>query len=142
MVPTAYTEDELAAYQHAILGEVATALGWAVEDGSYSEAVTGALVAYGVSDIVDATDIAKLRACAKREAWALACGSLASRYDFATDQQSFNRSNLHKQALAQLSLAESDLMRISPDSYALVIGSFIYPKDPYAYVPDDLRTLA
>lgn len=106
--PTTYTTQELAEYMHTVLGDVAAALGWSAPD-SYTEAINETLLTYGVSDIADATDIRKLRAIARVEAWKLAVGSLAARYDFGlADRQEFKRSQMLAGAKEALALAQAD----------------------------------
>jgi hypothetical protein len=75
-VPTAYTEVGLALYMQSQLRGVATDLGWVLDPTAttivgtpYEELVYDVLIAYGVTDIVDATDIPKLRCLARVAVW-------------------------------------------------------------------------
>lgn len=128
-VPTSYTEEQLATFMHGCLGDVATELGWSVDGGSYSEAVTEALLAYDVADIADATDMRKLRALARREAWRAAVASLAARYDFTADGASHHLSQIHAAAQAALAAAEADAARY--DTAYQVTATPVHYGDPY-----------
>lgn len=130
-IPSSYTEFSLAAYMLAVTGNVAAALGWDIEN--FDEAVNDALVAYGVSSIADATDIAKLRALAKVEAWRTAVNGTAADIEFSADGGTYKRNQMHEQALAALERAEAAAMAAGyADSYAPAIsmGSMIHV-DPY-----------
>jgi hypothetical protein len=118
-VPTAYTEDTLAEYMHSALREVATTLGFAPGDGDYDEAVNEALLAYGVTDIAEATQIAKLRTLARREAWRQAQSAAAARFDFSADGGDYSRSQLHKQITTNLERAEADAAPYATVAYRI-----------------------
>jgi hypothetical protein len=130
-IPTSYTEATLKAFMHAELREVATALGWTVVAGSYDEPLIETLLAYGVSDIVAATDIRKLRALARREVWRAVASATAGDHDFSAEGASYSRSQIHAQALAMLTRAESDAGRYDAGGgYAVTISKTHYA-DPY-----------
>lgn len=108
-IPAAYTEDQLALYMHRALGQVADVLGLnPVSD--YGDAVIDTLLAYGAQNISQATDMAKLRTLARREAWRLANDAAATRYDVNIDGAQMARSQLHTQIAAGLSRAETDAL--------------------------------
>jgi hypothetical protein len=151
-IPTVLTEDALAAFQVTTLSSVAGVLGWTVTTDEVAEAVIGTLVAYygssGVDNtIANATDIAKLRALARREIWRAAVPALITYYTFATDGQTFNRSDMVKFAESQLAKAEAaaepyDTAAIAAAaaSAPVVYASTIrYPADPYIYLADEDR---
>lgn len=130
-VPTAYTEDSLAAFMHAALRDVATALGWSVAAGDYDEPVTDALIAYGEDDIADATDIQKLRALARVAVWQAAVDATVGDYDFSADGGSYSRSQLHAQALARLAQAQQQAAAYMDD---MLVGTatITHHNDPWA----------
>lgn len=132
-VPTSYTEANLATFMHGCLGDVATELGW-LAASSYSEAVTETLLAYGVTDIAGATDMRKLRALARREAWRAAVGSLASRYDFTADGASHHLSQVYSQAQHALAAAEADAVRYDTAHQATLTK--IHYGDPYGPIQE------
>ncbi len=64
-IPDHYSETDLKVWLHGTLGSLADLLNWTVEDASYDQAIVDTLLLYGISDIADATDIAKLQALAR-----------------------------------------------------------------------------
>lgn len=128
--PTAYTEETLKAYMHTVLGAVATALEWSVAGGQYDEPVNEVLLAYDVTDIANATNVRKLRALARREAWRAAVNSLASNYNFSADGARHDLSQVYEQAQKQLEAAEADTLAYDPD-YAVTLGTMDTTYDPY-----------
>lgn len=140
--PSAYTDEtQLATYMLGQLGETATILGWSGL-AHVQEAVNEALLAYGADTITDATDMAKIRALAKREGWRLAIQSIAARFTFETDGQVFRRSDLMKAAQAALELAESQAAVFTQENAPSVeIDRVRYVNDPYGPYPDDLKVV-
>ena len=134
--PTAYTEPQLADYMFRMLGQTATALG--LEESSFDEAVNDALLACGVDAIADATDIPRLRALARREAWRLAAATAAGEFDFSTAGSSFSRSQLRRHVEAQLKHAEDDALAYDAGA-GLSVSAVFRPHDPYVWVPDTER---
>lgn len=130
-VPTAYTEDTLAAFMHSTLRDVATALGWSVAAGDYDEAVTDTLIAYDENDIADATDIQKLRALARVAVWQSVVDATTGDYDFSADGGNYSRSQLHAQAVARLAQAQQQASAYIDD---LVVGTatITHHNDPWA----------
>lgn len=82
-VPTSYDAASLAAAMHAWLGETALSLGWSVEGGSYTDAITDTLLWYGVTDLANATNIGKVRAIARVAVWEAAASAAVSRVDWS-----------------------------------------------------------
>lgn len=105
-LPTAYTELALASYMLATLGEVAGVLG--VDTLEVSEAVNDALLAYGVSDIAQATDMPRLRAAARVAVWRLALARATGLYQFSADGATYNRQQVVEHIRAMLQLEEAD----------------------------------
>lgn len=129
-IPAAYTEQELGAYMLGVTGGLGTRLELAVAD--FDEGVTSALLAYGVDDIANADDIAKLRALARVEAWRTAWNHATGAYDFTADGSSFKRSELAKQAQAQLEQAEREAMAYGGIvGYTVTAARMVYANDPY-----------
>lgn len=112
-VPSSYTEETLASFQLVSLSDVAGILDWTADTPEIQEAVTETLLAYGVEDIASATDIRKLRALARVQAWQAAADALASRYDFEADGGRYDREKLHAHALAQLAAARAQVASIT-----------------------------
>lgn len=130
-IPASYTETDLGTFIRTALGEVAGTLGWTTQT-HVQEAINDALVLYDVSDIANATDIGKLRAFARVAGWRLAMASLAARFTFSTDAQSFQRSDMFKAASTALALAEADAAPFGLAGRTAIIGAITWDSDPYA----------
>lgn len=135
-LPTAYTEPKLAEYMHTTLGEAASVMGYGHPGagmGAYQEQVYDALLAYGVTDIADATDMALLRALAKREAWRKVMNESAGRYDVTADEGTFKRSQLHAQAKTNFQTASAEAAQL--DNSATGDDEDTATAIPLIYVP-------
>lgn len=126
-IPTSYSEETLKAFMLAALSGLGTALG--LTAASFDEAVNDTLLAYGVSDIAQATDMAKLRGLARVAAWQVAVAAAAGDYDFSADGGNYRRSQLHEQARKGLAAAEADAALYGGDNQAS-IGVMAWT-DPY-----------
>lgn len=130
-VPTAYTEEELASFMHVTLSRVAVVFEFNAAT-SYAEAIISTLLAYGVDDIALATDMKKLRALARREAWRLASDTAASFNDHTIEGSGqFNLSELHKQINVNLGRAESDASPYDAHGYRVTVSKVRY-SDAYS----------
>lgn len=129
--PLTYTEASLATFMLSQLGEVATVLGW-TGLGNVQEGVNETLLAYGVAGIADASDITKLRALARREAWRLAVASLLTFYDFSNPEGQYKRSQMLAAAGHRLSDAESAALPYDPNAGTAIINAIANTTDPYA----------
>lgn len=130
-IPASYTESMLRDYMLSVTSNVATALGWTASN--FTEAVYDALVAAGVDDIDDVTDIAELRALAKVEAWRAVVDGTAADIEFTADGSSFKRNQMHEHAKGALERAEAAATAAGyGDTYAPAIsmGSIVHA-DPY-----------
>lgn len=105
-VPSSYNANELAAYMHGRLRTVAAACGYTVP-ASYSDAIVSTLIAYGVSDISQATNVPRLLALADVSAWEMAATDTVPRTDVTTDGRTIRRSQFHQHAVEMLSAARS-----------------------------------
>ncbi|MDI6769742.1 MAG: hypothetical protein QMD04_08705 [Anaerolineales bacterium] len=135
-VPAAYSELTLAQYMHAELGPVAKVLEYpepAEEPGIYREAVNEVLLSAGVSDISQIADIRKVRALARREAWAMAVKALSTYYNFSADGARYDQSQMHAQAKAALDQAIGDCLALGLEGYTVSIQSLDYRHDPYSF---------
>ena len=132
--PSSYTELALKTYMHTVLADVATVLGWGITT-HYGEAVNEAVATYGVADvttITGLTNLYKLRALARREAWRAACGALAAKFDFSADGHAVKRSDLYNHAAAELQRAENDALPFDTTSgYNVGTASVEYADDWY-----------
>lgn len=141
-LPDKYTEASLKAYMHAALGPIAGVLGWSVDEGNYDEPLNDTLLAYGVSDVEQVTgaeQLKRLRALARYQVWKAAVSGLAALYDFETDGQRFERSQLMRHAEQALALAESEALPYLAE-YSIGVIRVEHPHDPYQYYPLEERT--
>lgn len=109
-VPSSVNVNELAAYMHAELANVATALALTVP-ASYEHAITRALIAYGVQDVGSATDVPRILALAVVEAWRMATNQLAPQVNNTTDGRTTNLRELweHSKEALQDAMTNADL---------------------------------
>jgi hypothetical protein len=105
-IPSSYSEQELATYMRdGVLQSTAGVLGLTTIE-QFDEAVNDALIAYGVSDVADATDIPKLRAAAQLCAWRLAQTVAAGDYAYSADGASYQRGQVFEHITKMLAAAE------------------------------------
>jgi hypothetical protein len=132
-IPTAYTEQELSEYMLSVTSAVSETVGeTGLQSWHFAEAVNDVLVAYDVTDIADAIDIAKLRSLAKVEAWRTVIGYLMTAYDFSADGASYKRSQMLAAAEKAMASAQADAeVNGYSTAYAIQMGTIIY-SDAYA----------
>ncbi len=133
-IPAAYTENELKEYMVATLGALGAALALTTVD--FGEAVNDTLLAYGIDEIDQATDIAKLRGLAKIEAWKVALAAAGGRIDWSEAGASFKQSQYRQPAKdgLELAVAEAQAAGYIPDQslagYEIAVGQ-LRVNDPY-----------
>jgi hypothetical protein len=133
-VPTSYDEDGFKAYLHGRLnrGGVADAFGWTVAAGSYDEIVNDTLLAYGVADVAEATDIAKLRALGNLALWEAAKEAAVLEVDYSADGASFSREAIFRHIETMLGQARYDaILYVNSDGYTVDIYG-VSRSDPYS----------
>ena len=111
-LPASYDEDGFKAYLHGRLnrGGVADAFGWSVAAGSYDEIVNDTLLAYGVTDVGEAADVAKLRALGSLALWQAAKEAAVLEVDYSADGTSFSREAIFRHVEALLAQARLDAL--------------------------------
>lgn len=126
MIPAVYTDLTLAEYMETVTRNITAALGWSADD--FSEAVTDTMIAYGVTDLDDATDIPKLRALAKVEAWRTVVDGTAADFNFSADGGNYSREQVHDHAVAALDRALNAAARYADTSegYAMSMGRLAF----------------
>lgn len=128
--PSVYTEHELAVYMLSDLGRVGDVLEFT--PASMIEAVYDAILAYGVDDISEATDIARLRVLARVAAWQKAAKDAATFYDFVANDARFQRSQLYRQIRDGLTRAQNDAAALGYlVGYVVKRGRFSITPNPY-----------
>lgn len=135
-IPTSYTEATLKGYMLATLSDLGTVLGLATSN--FDEAFNDALLAYGVTDIANATDIPKLRAFAKVEAWKVAVNAASGRIDWSEAGASFKQSQYRTAARDGLALAQSEAAQYGGGmaGYEVTVGQMVL-HDPYAWSEEE-----
>lgn len=110
------TLDELRQFMLRRLGNVANIFNWTdySSNGPLSEYAVDVLLEYGVDDILDATDLAKLRAIATYYAWKAALDNASTVYDFEADEGKYKRSQLFSQINKRLDSAADDMAKHFP----------------------------
>jgi hypothetical protein len=139
--PASYTEATLATYMHTVLGNTAAELGWSAP-ASYSEAINETLLSYGAATIDLATNVRKLRALARVEAWRLVVQQTAAEHDYSPGSGTvgFRRGQIQAQALAALAMAERDAAEYD-DQYVVTVSPVRRAHDPYVYLDDAVRVV-
>ncbi len=124
-IPSSYTEDSLALYMRdGVLKTIAGVLGLTTT-ADFAEAVTSALLGYGVSAIDDAADIAKLRAWAAVAAWEVAQTVASGDYRFSADGGSWDRQQVFEHITTMLDAARRNAAAasaVSTDEGGLAIS--------------------
>jgi hypothetical protein len=100
-LPAAYDETTLSELIIVWLGPTATALEWETGSDTLSEVVNETLLAYGVATMAESTDIAKVRAIARWQAWRAAADALASQFNQTIGDQSLQLKALFDHAEKQ-----------------------------------------
>lgn len=129
-VPATYTETGLIAFMTTVLGSAGDALPEDTRDAVYQEAVIETLLEYGVSDIADATDVARLRALARVAVWQAVVDATAGNIDFRMGDQSLTSSQIHAQALQNLRRATTQALPYD-STYAVTRTAVAHANDPY-----------
>ncbi len=112
-LPTAYTDDTLAAYMRdAVLQSTARVLGL-LELSQLEEAVNSAVLACGESDIAACTNIPALRAWAAVAAWEAAQAVAAGDYAYSADGASWQRGQVFDHIEKMLEKARAAAVLIS-----------------------------
>lgn len=134
-VPASYTDEELRIFMITVLGRVATVIGWTKDTGQIAEAVNDTLIAYGVDDISEATDVEKLRALARHYAWSAAVDWLSTDFNFSADGGRYDRAQVFEHAQQRLDAAWSEAFQYLP-RYSIQAHTTSYTVDPYINDPD------
>lgn len=135
--PLSYSEPDLIAYMLDTMGQVATDLKWTAMEPALLRAVWSVQRACGVSNIIDATDMAKVEALANREAWRAASRHTASLFTFGPQQgERFEMGKINDQINTQLALAEAAAAPYL-SSNRIGVATLRYEGDPYLTGTDE-----
>lgn len=130
-VPTSYTEITFAMYLHGVLGVTAEMVGWSVAGGNYTEVINDTLLAYGVADIAQATDVSKLRVLGRMWLWQMAKTAVIPEVNYNADGQSYSREAIFQHIDNMLSQARIDALPFFDSSYQMDVYGVSHD-DPYA----------
>jgi hypothetical protein len=137
-LPETYTQTHLADWLLKRLGPVADVLGWSAMSFQVVDAIEDALIAYGVDEVPEATNVPKLRALARRELWRQVADSTVGYHDFTSSDQSFKLQQIHEQAVAALRRATLECQR-SGYAASAYVGTVRRVDNAYRYLPDTER---
>lgn len=122
-LPTAYTDDTLAAYMRdAVLQSTARVLGLTAL-ASFAEAVNNAVLACEQTDIAACTDIPVLRAWAAVAAWEVAQAQAAGDYAYSADGASWQRQQVFDHIKDMLDRARAAAVLIAGSAGGTAAGS-------------------
>ena len=130
-VPTSYTEITFAMYLHGVLGVTAEMIGWTVVGDSYAEVINDTLLAYGVADIGDATDLSKLRVLGRMCLWQMAKTAVIPEVNYSADGQNYSREAIFQHIDNMLSQARIDALPFFDTGYQVDVYGVSHD-DPYA----------
>lgn len=136
--PTQISEDDLKAYLHDRLGDLAPKLGWTV-DASYDDVLIDALVEYGVSDVRSVSGlyrVALLKAEGRYILWRKVAEHTAGEFSRSAEGHQVNPEQVHAQALAAMRLAQEEIDRLKPkvgiaSAHIVSMVGVSRPSDPY-----------
>ena len=141
--PTAYTEATLKTLMVTELGSTATALGLTTASAQITDAVYAAERLVGAA-VADQTDLAKLEAIARWQAWLVAEAMAANQYDLSSSGDSLKRSQWFAHIQSRLARAEAAASRYSEVADALAgagsvayVGSVSTSGSPYGWPSDE-----
>lgn len=124
--PTAYSEAQLKTFVVEELGTVATALGLTTSSASVTNAVYAVERILGVSDVASLTDMGKLEAVARWQAWLAAEATAITGVDLRSDGDEIKFSQRLAGIRARLAYAEALAARYA-EVAALVGGGVPVP---------------
>lgn len=113
-IPTSYTEHTLIGYMRdGVLRVTGRQLGL-TNDADYADAVLEVALALGVQTIAEATDIARLRAVARREAWRVAMQQAAGEHHAEADGKAHDRQQIYDHCVAMFKQAAQEVEALGP----------------------------
>lgn len=132
-VPTSYTENSFALFLHETLGDIADVLGWETVDGIYDEIINDTLLAYGVNNLSQATDIKKLRTLGKLMLFRAGMTAAIPEINYTADGATMSREAIfqHFKTMADQMYLESLAYAVDYNYDAQING--VTRNDPYSY---------
>jgi urease accessory protein UreF len=137
-----YDETTLAAWMVLRLGLVATVLTWTAGHPQVAEAVADVERMMGVNDVAEASDPRAVERVALVCIWRRACDNFVALYDQLIEGESFNRSQLLKQAQQSLASAQAAAATdVDLGGGTVRVVRRRYPGDPYTGMSEEDRVL-
>lgn len=118
---TCMTEATLKQFMLDDLEGVGPAADWTIN--KLTEPYNDTLLAYGVTDVGQATDIIKLRTLARVFVWRKLSKATTGNYDFKADDGDYKRSKAHEFIAEQLLKVERDALPYLPEWAGGIPGS-------------------
>jgi hypothetical protein len=100
------------------------------DPATYEEIINDTLLAYGVEELVLATDAAKLRAIGRLHLWQAVADATVWMHSQSMDGQSYQLQQVHEHAVRMAERARREVNRIVP-TYRVEVGRVRY-RDIYA----------
>lgn len=113
-IPSSYTGPALIRFMRDdVLRVTGRQLGL-TNDSDYQDAVIEVTLALGVQTIDDATDMRRLRAVARREAWRTAMQQSAGEHHAEADGKAHDRQQMYDHCRAMFNQASQDVIALGP----------------------------
>lgn len=139
-----YTDQTFAQFLHAVLGRVATALGWSVGAGSYDLVIEETKLILGEGDLSTITEdegIRELRAIGRWSVWQHVANDTAGDFQFSADGGSYSPQQFHEHALAMAARYEMEAAEFGHGQLVVTTAKASYGLDPYKiYDVDEIAT--
>lgn len=128
-IPTGYDETGCANLMLSYIDAVAGQMGW-TGLSNVQESVNETILAYGVTDIANCTDIRKVRTLARREIWRQVRAATSGSHDFEADGGKYSMSQIHAMACSEFDIASNDAVPFDTQ-LGVKITAVTYNQDPY-----------
>lgn len=142
---TRVTEQELKAYAHVELGELAALLGFTVDGGSYDPVVQDALGTYGVEEVTEVAGVSQvmlLLACTRLALWRRVTSLTNGKFNLADDGSNLSLAQINEHARASAKDATEECafwqakVARETGASAVTLYDVTRPDDPYAEAVD------
>ena len=130
-LPTSYTEETFSAYLHGRLGVTAEMIGWTDWDDNYLEVINDTLLAYGVDDIANVTEVGKLRVLGRMCLWQAVKAAAIPEVNYSADGQSYSREAIFQHIDNMYQQSRVDAIPFLDDGYQVDVYGVSHT-DPYA----------
>ncbi len=129
-VPTAYTEESFTQYLTTLLERAGLNVMLAWVDEHVKEIIIDTLLAYGVNDVTEATDVGKLRALGALKLWEAVAEAATLEINYTADGATMNREVIYQHAVGQVVQARIKALPYT-DDWQVGNSSVGHADDPY-----------